>query len=175
MKYLTNAECLSWIESNGVFYQPDRRLSFVTGLNATVRFEFPVKPTETIGMARTIARRYGESDLEYSGSLLWITDFGFWPEEFEIVANELIERLRRTDVSAPRLKEQPGTLFDKSELTAQQAALTVPLIIGWDAYYIPSHMEYLAFISHDEFIDITCASGTAKKLWDGIAASGPER
>ena len=64
-----------------------------------------------------------------------------------------------TEKTAPA-KPLLATILDTIELEEAVCCLLQPMIVGWDAYYIPhslcSSLDYFVAVSHDSFIDVHC-------------------
>jgi hypothetical protein len=63
-----------------------------------------------------------------------------------------------TTIRIRSLESAPGHRFRGDECTESVCCLLTPMIIGWDAYYVPQwaygHPDYFVFVSHDSVLDI---------------------
>jgi hypothetical protein len=170
MKNLDTTESLKWIQQNEIVQVEPNKLRFAADSEKHVRIKYPSKPSEIIPVSLMITGVGTELESNYEGSLFWITDFGIWGDEQEQIARLLLAKIRGTGVDEAILAKWPATAFDERELDLQRAAIVIPLSIGWDAYYVPRHKHHFVFVSHDEFIDVTCRTDEAFAHWTQIEA-----
>jgi hypothetical protein len=88
------------------------------------------------------------------GSLLG--EFGI--PRVEAIGRKTLEQFRRGQGENRPLESAPGHIFRDDEFTEAVCCLLQPMIVGWDAYYIPrwefGNLDYFVAVSHDSFLDI---------------------
>jgi hypothetical protein len=52
------------------------------------------------------------------------------------------------------LIEAPARLFGPNEQIEAQSLLSLAILMGWDAYFVPMTGNYFVFNSNDEFTDV---------------------
>ncbi len=115
------------------------------------------EPHQLVYLARLAAHlRYEE--VHFRGASLWLRQWGVWDDLVESVAFKTMERIRQGYGENRSLDTAPGHLFRHDEFVESVACLVQPLLVGWDAYYVPhwawGSLDYFLFISHDGFLDI---------------------
>ena len=69
-----------------------------------------------------------------------------------------IERFRQGFGENRSLQVAPGLLFRHDEFVESVSCLLQPMLVGWDAYYVPrwawGSLDFFLFVSHDGFLDI---------------------
>jgi hypothetical protein len=87
-----------------------------------------------------------------------VTQWGVWDPNVEAVGFNTLERYRQGFGENCPLSAAPGHLFRHDEFLESVSCLAQPMLVGWDAYYIPQFagygLEYFLFVSHDGFVDI---------------------
>lgn len=149
MQVLNKSEAENWLSLAGM--QRDKRndLGFRNGGNLTTTVPLPSKPYRIPYLANLlITGAYVEPFVE---SLLWITDWGVAGEVSNRVGYKMVYALRADDRP---LIDAPAHRLDSTEEVVAQSLLVVPILLGWDAYFIPVTGKYFVFTSNDEFIDV---------------------
>ena len=82
--------------------------------------------------------------------LLWFTDWGMWNEIHERAGAYIIQQMRAACGEHHPLIKTPGQVFERSEATALQSFLVLPVLFSWDANLVPENGEYFVFVCHDE-------------------------
>jgi hypothetical protein len=81
-----------------------------------------------------------------------------WNDRVEAVAFKAMERIRQGYGENRSLNTAPGHFFRHDEFVESVSCLVQPMLIGWDAYYVPQWawgaLDYFLFVSHDGFLDI---------------------
>jgi hypothetical protein len=170
VKNLDTPGCLAWAQQLQIVRVGRAELRYSSGLNEVVEIGYPQKPSNIIPKVLTIAGRDNDPDDKFAGALFWVTDFNIWPDDQEQVSLDLFNKLRNVAPgSFASLEDSPGILFDEGELKLQREIMLVPLVIGWDAYFIPLNKDYFVYICHDEIIEVVCHSESAAALWREVA------
>jgi len=85
-------------------------------------------------------------------------NLGVWNTQEEAVAFKTMEQFRRSYGENRSLEAAPGTYFRDDEFVESICCLLQPMMVGWDAYYVPrwmsGNLDYFVSVSHDGFIDI---------------------
>ncbi len=115
------------------------------------------EPHQLVYLARLAAHlRYEE--VHFSAASLWITQWGVWDDRVEAVAFKTMERFRQGYGENRSLNTATGHFFRHDEFVESVACLVQPMLVGWDAYYVPQWawgtLDYFLFVSHDGFLDI---------------------
>ncbi len=143
-EFLTKHETLRCEGSRLRFDHPEAR---------AIRVDFRVQePHQLVHLARLVARlRYDEID--FNSASLWVTQQGVWNNLDEAVALTTLERFRQGYGENRSLQVAPGHFFRHDEFVESVACLLQPMLIGWDAYYVPQWawgtLDYFVFVSHD--------------------------
>jgi len=120
----------------------------------------PKNTLQALALSYAILSR--EDDSEFQGSLLWMTDWGFWSEELEQLGINIWKALRAYYGEKRELNETPGHLFHSKEFQEQHCLFSLPLIFQWDAYLIPEPGDYMLVLSHHGVISLV--ANTPKRL-----------
>jgi hypothetical protein len=115
------------------------------------------EPHQLVHLARLVAHlTYDE--IHFTSASLWITQWGVWDNLDEAVALRTLERFRQGYGENRSLQAAPGYFFRHDEFVESVACLLQPMLIGWDAYYVPQWawgtLDYFVFVSHDCFLHI---------------------
>ena len=113
----------------------------------------PHPPYRITSLANCLLPYDDEGHLE--PCLVWFTDWGIWSETAERVGSRLITLLRSAHGESQPLIQTPAHVFDSSEVIDAQAFVMLALLIGWDVFVIPANGEFIAFHSHDEYIEVS--------------------
>jgi hypothetical protein len=93
-----------------------------------------------------------EDEADFSGALLWMTDWGIWSEESERPALRMWSQMRAGYGTKTELLSAPGHLFGSTEFIDLHAFFLLPILFQWDAYLVPNRGDYFIFVSHDGVI-----------------------
>jgi hypothetical protein len=143
----------------------------------SVRLDLRVsEPHQLVYLARLVAHlRYEETHFE--GACLWITQWGVWNSQVEAVALNTAERLRLSFGENRSIESAPGLFFRHDEFVESVACLLQPMLVGWDAYYVPrwawGTLDYFVAVSHDSFLEIqTRTTEVCEKSLELLKAAG---
>jgi hypothetical protein len=120
-----------------------------------LHIHYPPEPYRLLYYSRGLARLFHEED-QFQGATLWLTDWGVWDANVEAIGFEVIRKLCGASFDPQREALQ----FDGTEFLSAVASLFQPILVGWDAYFVPrwrnaDSLFYLR-VSHDEYIDVVC-------------------
>lgn len=115
------------------------------------------EPHQLVYLARLVANLEHE-EANFAHAHLWITTWGVWDPQVEAIGFKTLEQFRRSFGENRSLESAPGHYFRHNELQESVCCLLQPMIVGWDAYYVPhwraGSLDYFVEVSHDSFIDI---------------------
>ena len=152
MRVLTKSEAESWLPRASVKRDKNGDLGFPHGKNLTIRMPLPEKTYRIASLANFLLTGFHGSP--FNGGLMWLTDWGMWSEVCEQAAYKMFELMRQPYDESRPLIEAPAHLFTREEKVAAQSFLILPILFGWDDYFIPESGRHFAFTSNDEFIDV---------------------
>ncbi|MGZ4855994.1 MAG: hypothetical protein ACXV8X_14620 [Candidatus Angelobacter sp.] len=149
MQVLTKTEAMDWLPRSGSEFDPSGNLGFRSGQNHVIAVPLPDKAYRLPYLANLLVT--GTYDSPFVESLLWFTDWGVAGEVSNRVGFKLLQAMH-TDTRP--LIEAPARLFSPNEEIEAQSLLTLSLLMGWDAYFIPVTGKYFVFNSNDDFTDV---------------------
>jgi hypothetical protein len=154
----TNDEIRSLIGVHDELRCDGKRLYLAHTPIPSIRINLRVKePHQLVYLARLVAH-IGYEEIHFGGAYLWITTWGVWNTQEEAIGFKTIEQFRRSYGENRSLEAAPGTHFRDDEFVESVCCLLQPMMVGWDAYYVPrwayGYLDYFVFVSHDGFIDI---------------------
>jgi len=135
-----------------------RRIYFSNAEAPSIRIDFRVKePHQLVYLARLVAH-LGYSETDFMHADLWVTTWGVWDVRDEAIGFKALEQFRRSYGELRSLEAAPGHYFRHDEFVESVCCLLQPMLVGWDAYYVPhwayGGLDYFVSVSHDGFIDI---------------------
>ena len=154
----TDHEMMSSLAAYHELLCEPRRLSFADTSTKTIRVDLRVKePHQLVHLARLVAH-LGYEETDFRGAHLWLTSWGVWNTQVEAIGFKMLEQFRRSYGENRSLESAPGHLFIDGEFTEAVCCLLPPMMVGWDAYFVPhwSHgdLDYFVSVSHDSFLDV---------------------
>ena len=115
------------------------------------------KPHQIAYLARLAAHLWFD-ERSFGGASLWVTQWGVWSLDVESVGFTVLERMRQGWGEPRPVISAPGHIFREEQFVESVSCFVQPMLVGWDAYYIPQFAEpsldYFLFISHDSFLEI---------------------
>lgn len=100
----------------------------------------------------------GYEESHFGHGHLWLTTWGVWGNPEEAIGFKTLEQFRRSYGENRSIEAAPGTYFRHDEFVESVTCLLQPMLIGWDAYYVPTwtwgSLDYFVFVSHDGFADV---------------------
>ena len=136
----------------------ERKVYFRNPEATSITIDLRVKePHQLVYLARLVAH-LGCEEIHFGHAYLWVTTWGVWNNHEEAIGFKTLEQFRRSYGENRSIEAAPGTYFRHDEFIESVACLVQPILVGWDAYYIPTWtcggLDYFVFVSHDCFIDI---------------------
>ena len=133
------------------------------------------EPHQLVFLARLVAA-LGYEEVHFRGAYLWITTWGVWNLQEEAIALKTLEQFRRSLGENRSIQSAPGHHFRHDEFVESVCCLLQPMLVGWDAYYIPTwaygELDYFIFVSHDSFVDIHVRTEVMRDKVNEILAAG---
>jgi hypothetical protein len=115
------------------------------------------EPHQIASLARLVAHLWFD-ERAFGGASLWITQWGVWSPDVESVGFTVLERMRQGWGEPRPVISAPGHIFREEQFVESVSCFVQPMLVGWDAYYIPQFAEpsldYFLFLSHDSFLEI---------------------
>lgn len=147
MRSITENECLLWIKDQGIqTTQYVNAADFLRGMPfqnfAAVRFSLPKDSGQRVALARGLLFQLKPQ----SNILVRLRNWMVWPSSGHV---PLVARLRQAMGCEKALEEQPGHLFDSTEIDDVISLLIVSLEFYWDCFIVDSNQRLLCFVSHD--------------------------
>ncbi|MGH9493788.1 MAG: hypothetical protein ACRD3B_02225, partial [Candidatus Sulfotelmatobacter sp.] len=134
-----------------------RSLDFVDA-HASIRINLRVKEAHQLVYLSRLVAHLGYEEAHFAHANLWITTWGVWDTQTEAIGFKTFEQFRRSYGESRSIEAAPGTYFRHDRFTESVACLLQPILVGWDAYYVPTWapggLDYFVFVSHDGFIDV---------------------
>jgi hypothetical protein len=96
----------------------------------------------------------------FGGALVWLSGRR---ADFKN-ADTLFARLRAGWGLTSPMDETPGYLFGPEELNDAAALMGLFMNFSWDAYWLPSHAEYMMHVNNDLLIDFAVRGSSTR--WD---------
>ena len=109
---------------------------------------FPLTIGSKTILSESIAERMGEGE---GDGAFWITDWGISYENMN-----LFDGYRKSLNENRSLEEAPFHVFNKADKKELECLLDLAMYFFWDAFLISPNREVSVYISHDDYIDVTC-------------------
>jgi hypothetical protein len=154
----TNEELRGWLIAHPELRSETRQLWLADAQVPSIRINLRVKePHQLIYLARLLAH-IGYEESHFRHAYLWITTWGVWDLQTEAIGFKTFEQIRRSYGENRSIEIAPGTYFRHDEFVESVCCLLQPMLVGWDAYYVPTwaygHLDYFISVSHDGFVDV---------------------
>ena len=149
MQALTANEAMDWLPRAGIVCDVNGDLAIGNGKNRVIAVPLPDKAYRLPYLANLLVTGIG--DTPFGESLLWFTGWGVAGEVSNRVGFKLLQSMH---ADTRPLIEAPARLLGAHEMVEVQSLLTLSILMGWDAYFIPATGKYFAFNSNDEFTDV---------------------
>jgi len=135
-----------------------KKLSFSGTGGNRIRIVFRMQePHQMVYLARLLAH-LSYDEIHFRGSYLWVTASDIWNPLEEAVALKTLEQFRRSHGENRSVEAAPGTYFRHDEFVESVCCLMQPMLVGWDAYYVPTWgwggLQYFVAVSHDGYADV---------------------
>jgi hypothetical protein len=172
MRLLSEAACRTWCSTRGLEVSERGYLRYPVDPFHSLVITLPKMALEAVGLANVLSR-----DLDRTpprSSLLWLKGWDIWSEDYEEVGANLIRSMRFD--KAQLIKDLPGQEFEPAETLDLRTFLLVPIVFQWDAYLVPDHAGYVAFVCHDGFVNILTRTGAEReRIFSILEAWAPSR
>lgn len=162
MELLSSDQAKEWCRERGLAIQSDFPFSieFPPENGTPLGVPLPRDAQRSIALANVILMSVVEEDDEdrFEGGLLWFRDWNIGSETVQRVGLNLLQRVRGSPTDVYDLSGRPAHLLDRSQLVTAQTLLMLPMVFRWDAYYVPHSGRWLAFVSHEGFVQVQTQS-----------------
>jgi hypothetical protein len=154
----TNSEMKNSLAVHEELRCEERKVYFADARASSITIDLRVKEAhQLIYLARLIAH-LGYEENHFSHGYMWVTTWGVWGAPEEAIGFKILEQFRRSYGENRSLEAAPGLYFRHDEFTESVCCLLQPMLVGWDAYYVPTWasggLDYFVAVSHDLFVDI---------------------
>ena len=158
MQAITDDEMLDYLSRLVDLRCQQKRVEFTSSQSKTITIDLRLpEPHQLVFVAR-LAASLLDGERAFGGAFFWVTQWGVWDPNVEAIGFNTLERYRQGFAENRSLTAAPGHLFRHDEFVDSVACLVQPMLVGWDAYYIPQppkvRLEFFLFVSHDSFLDI---------------------
>jgi hypothetical protein len=156
---LSEDNATQWCAARGLLIE-DRQLRLPDG-HGRYRVGLPREYKRALKLVDCVLPEAG-----FQGGMLWLREYELWSET---ASEDLFKAIRKSYVrDAMEIFEKRAQVFDLSDYAAAYLSALIPILAGWDAYYIPDRADYVYFISHAAFIemrfrDIEAANGVCSE------------
>ncbi len=165
MKVLSDAEVHEWLTAfpGGTEYvhRDAGGLFFSDPEASCIDIEYPPKLERLPFFVRYLAT-LGYESRDFSGALLWFTEWNVWNTLDEGVGYRIVEAMHSAAGQPRSFESAPGHLFRADELTEATGLLLQPMVFGWDAIYLPRWSfgtdQFFLHVSHDSFVSVVIRS-----------------
>jgi len=135
-----------------------KKLRFAEERLPPITIDLRVKEPHQLAYLARLVAHLGYEETNFQGAYLWITTWGVWNPQEEAIGFKLLEQFRRSYGENRPVEAAPGSFFRHDQFTESVCCLLQPMLVGWDAYYVPrwahGQLDYFVAVSHDSFIDI---------------------
>lgn len=154
----TNEEMKSTLAGYEELRCEGNKVSFADASAGCIIVDLRVKEPHQLAYLARLVAHLGYDEIHFGHAELWITTWGVWNPHVEAIGFKTIEQFRRSFGENRPLESAPGHYFRHNEFQESVSYLLQPMIIGWDAYYVPhwsyGNLDYFVEVSHDSFVDI---------------------
>jgi hypothetical protein len=157
MRVVTSEEMREFLARSGLRCA-GRELHFDCPDAKSVRVDFlALDPHQLAYLARLVAHlRYEE--LDFVGASLWLTNLRIGNDRVGAIGFKAIERMRQGHGENRSIETSPGHFFRHDEFVESVALLLQPMLVGWEAYYVPQWawgtLDYFVFVNDDSYFRI---------------------
>src|SRR5258705_9174419 len=137
MQVVTDEEMREFLTKHDDMRCDEHRLCFDHPEANSIRVDLRVaEPHQLVHLAR-LAAHLSYEETHFRSASLWITEWGIWNDQEEAVALKTLERFRQGYGENRSLDTAPGHFFRHDEFVESVSCLLQPMLVGWDAYYVP--------------------------------------
>jgi hypothetical protein len=184
MRILSDGDAIEWCLARGLTIADGLPSSRVQISSQTLRVRISTKGSahELAGLVYTLllTQSLPRDEGHFEGALVWLQRWQLWSESVDRIGYLFLNKLRGAELSTADFAESPAQLFAPKEFVEATACLFLLVTFQWDAYLIDPNGRMVAFISHEEHIDLLCARDEDQvevmerfKEWNPIEISGP--
>jgi hypothetical protein len=176
MRALSNQDLETWCNTHGI-QTTGRRLRFPEGAPSAIMLTWPKEPNRLPYLPLCLFDFDIDSPTEH---LLWVRD---WDTDTDLMVEAGVSqfhRLRQSYRVHETLREMPATLMETTEVSGIIALSTVPLLFGWDAYFVSAKRNHLGYVSHDGYACVLSRSREAQasyveriRQWEPVVEDMP--
>lgn len=153
----TSQQINRWAESKGYTLNEEGLLKF-SGTGGIVRLAVPSAPLEMLALIRGIFLTDvpGYEPSLFSGGGVALSQFDLWDETADAIGWRYYEGMLRIHGIDTTIAETPAVIVDggrDSWLNVCTIAL-LPVVFRWDAWLLSIKDTFVAFVSHDGYIDV---------------------
>lgn len=147
MQTLRIDELIDWCKSPpvGLMADPMGYLRFATGVAYSIRVDVPPEASKAVVLASTLLA-IEEEESGFYGALIWFTNWDTGTPNIERCGLRMLEQMRRGYGVTASVENAPAQLFRTDEIADVHAFLALPLLFGWDAYFVPHGTHYFAYV-----------------------------
>src|SRR5690242_2247554 len=174
MKALQIDELRTWFDesSSSVKLDPTGYLRYATDGPVGLRLEIPPEAPKTVALASSLLAV--EEDDGYYGALMWFTNWDIGTPQIERCGLRILEQMRRGYGVTASVENAPAQLFRTDEIADAHAFLTLPMLFGWDAYFMPHGTRYFAYVRNNgSLFLVTDDQKVHRRLQAFLASYGP--
>jgi hypothetical protein len=138
-------EIRRWCDESpsGVRVAPSGHLRYATHDPYGIRLDVPSEAAKVVALVSSLLAV--EQEDGFYGAFMWFTNFDTGTPRIERCGLRILEQMRRGYGVTPSIENAPGQLFRTDEMVDAHAFLTLPLLFGWDAYFMPHGTRYIAY------------------------------
>lgn len=164
MNVQTQAELIDWLKDSpeGELIATDAGLEFRSHDAKGFCVEFPKEPGRLVFLANFATMAHWDEQ-DWNGALIWFKEWDIWGDQE--IGYRMVERVRLGFGSTKQFKSATVQQFRRDERLDAAGTLLLSMLFGWDTWYAPfataGDPDFLAFVSHDGFVKITCRTKEA--------------
>jgi hypothetical protein len=96
----------------------------------------------------------GPERKHFFGCVCQIADWAIFGELSDTTGIKILRQIVLSYGQGSSFSQGATYLFDPTEQIDLTAMLALVLLCGWDAFFVPAHGRYFAYVSHDGFVNI---------------------
>ncbi len=174
MKTLSFNDLVQWCSESpsGVKLESPNHLHYETSEIFGFRVDIPSEAPRVVALVYSLLAV--EEDTGYYGGMIWYTNYDMGTPEIERCGLRILEQMRRGYGGVESVENAPAQLFRSDEIVDNHAFLTLPLLWGWDAYFMPHGTRYFAYSRQNGSLYlVTDNEQVFRKLGAACAAYNP--
>lgn len=146
MNALQTDELRRWCDESpsGIKLDAMGHLRYATRNSLGLRLGVPLEARKAAALASSLVSV--EEDDGFYGALIWFTNWDTGTPQIERCGLRILEQMRRGYGITASVENAPAQLFRTDEIVDVQAFLTLPMLFGWDAYFMPHGTRYFAYV-----------------------------